>query len=455
MISITQQEKNSILFYQNAVGEIVLTEHEMHLKSFYSTENAYEGINTLLFPGIENETARVIHEKRRLPVALLDNINALLDVYCNLYSVMCKYTKANSHDVLYTYRVDRMNSLQFLEKGQTCSFLSTSRNSVYNEDFSKKDGTLLLEVEASASIEHIDVNAVLGEDSKYPNEQEILFAPFLYLRLEPMELTEGEQGLLDKNHEPPKKKAKITFLVSEAESVRNRGNVYEQEHFIRTKEAVLDQEAAANGKYVWRKLLHGEMPEEEAVSKYCEWKEQIHQYLIHCFADIKEQIYREEGSGGQQADEGRRTIFQNDLANMKKDANERRKAYEKQMSWFHTALSIFQPASFLAFALSFMECVETPMKAAGFLFATVCIILTNICKSRSLGGKYQQRTTTYLRLDELERRFLYETDRSEEKLNDYIEELLDIIKEDDLQCEKLAEAQVRELNTLYQKDFDN
>ena len=64
-----------------------------------------------------------------------------------------------------------------------------------NTDFHNKSGILLLEIEAQGDVEYIDMNAVLEKESKYPHEQEILFAPFALLDKEPLEMTEEEIGI--------------------------------------------------------------------------------------------------------------------------------------------------------------------------------------------------------------------------------------------------------------------
>lgn len=63
---ITQEELRSLLYYQGAVEKIQLNSSELELRKFYSINNAYETINMLLFPGIENEKSRLWTEKRRI-----------------------------------------------------------------------------------------------------------------------------------------------------------------------------------------------------------------------------------------------------------------------------------------------------------------------------------------------------------------------------------------------------
>ena len=60
---INQKEFTSLLFYQ---GADIRDEdfNDESLKQFYSVRNAYEGLNMLLFEGVENETVRLVSEER-------------------------------------------------------------------------------------------------------------------------------------------------------------------------------------------------------------------------------------------------------------------------------------------------------------------------------------------------------------------------------------------------------
>ena len=109
---LTRSERNSILFYQGGTGNIELSDSERHLRSFYKVKNAYEAINVLLFPGFDNETARLIQENREIDQVLLDFMPELLNVYENLYRVMCRYAVClEKRDKIYVYRNDRMQTL--------------------------------------------------------------------------------------------------------------------------------------------------------------------------------------------------------------------------------------------------------------------------------------------------------------------------------------------------------
>lgn len=89
---ITDEEFRSLLYYQGAIQNIDLKMLDTELTNFYSIGNAYETINVLLFPGIENEKSRLAIERRYMDERILEDMDELLNVYCWLYSAMCKYT---------------------------------------------------------------------------------------------------------------------------------------------------------------------------------------------------------------------------------------------------------------------------------------------------------------------------------------------------------------------------
>ena len=107
-MEFTNEEIRSLLYYQGAVENIALKPNELNLKAFYSVDNAYEAINMLMFDDIESEKVRLYKEKRRISPDILDHVPELLDVYCNIYSAICKYTYQNTNrNAVHTYRDDR------------------------------------------------------------------------------------------------------------------------------------------------------------------------------------------------------------------------------------------------------------------------------------------------------------------------------------------------------------
>ena len=113
-MKLTQDERNHILFYEGAINSI---QRGRVGEELYAIDNAYEAVNMLLFPGMENERTRISVEKREIDSVILDFMEELLQVYCGLYRVMCKYTYLEENKTeIYTYRKDRKNTFQLLQK---------------------------------------------------------------------------------------------------------------------------------------------------------------------------------------------------------------------------------------------------------------------------------------------------------------------------------------------------
>ena len=151
-MEFTNEEIRSLLYYQGAVENIVLKPNELYLKEFYKVDNAYEVINMLLFADIESEKIRLYTEKRDINSVILDYMPELLNVYCNLYSAICKYTYQNDNrgDV-YTYRDDRNYTyIHMKEHMQNESFISSSLNPEKKENgIQNKEKLTFFEFEAS------------------------------------------------------------------------------------------------------------------------------------------------------------------------------------------------------------------------------------------------------------------------------------------------------------------
>ena len=201
-MEFTNEEIRSLLYYQGAVENIALKPNELNLKAFYSVDNAYEAINMLMFDDIESEKVRLYKEKRRISPDILDHVPELLDVYCNIYSAICKYTYQNTNrNAVHTYRDDRNYTYAHMKRyGKNESFLSCTLNSQKKENvFQNKENLTFFEFVAGTDIEYLEMNKVLGKMSAYPGEEEVLFPPFLEVHLKEEKMTENEVKSETKN----------------------------------------------------------------------------------------------------------------------------------------------------------------------------------------------------------------------------------------------------------------
>lgn len=461
MKEINRLEKDSLLYYQGGGANIKLSPEKQNLRKFYNVGNSYIVINALLMPGISNEKARLKEEGKRVSLSMFEHMDELVEIYCRLYSAMCKYTYLYEHEAkYYTYRDDRMSTLEFLRHGQMYSFMSTKRCNDGNKDFHDKDGILLLEVAAQGNIEHIDVNAVLEGESKYPHEQEILFAPFVLLDKELLGMTEEEKCYKDIHKNPPKAKYLLHLRLSSIVPYRtnNDEGLYAE---------IMDSVSTDNVGQIWETFMSGKEPEADAVRYYVEWKEKFQMYLRIRFAEIKyevmgyglkvDEVYR----GSNQQDIGERqdksnkqglthkqevSIVQDssdiqinqelvnklvaDVENYYGYTNAKRIKYKKCVQGVNVIVSVLYPMMTFFVALSFLENLQVIMKVVSLLASAIGAVVPLIAKGLAWNENLRQRTVTYLKLDELMRDMRYEKSLDENSLNRYVERYKEIISED-------------------------
>lgn len=168
----------------------------------WSDKTAYRTLNALLFDGYENEKERIFKEGNKLNPVFVRRLKDTIKIYTGIFKLMCmeKQKKVSSFRAR---RVDRKNSLNAYEKGCTQSFVSCSKGG-YGTQFANKNQVILLEVEVSGESPYIDFQQKLTEDEYiYYNEQEILFPPFLPLKIEELALTKGEKKMIKDMHNNP------------------------------------------------------------------------------------------------------------------------------------------------------------------------------------------------------------------------------------------------------------
>ena len=408
-------EIRSLLYFQGAVENIVLGKNEEHLRKFYSIENAYEAINMMLFDDIGCEQARLWEEKREIDEGILDNMPELLNVYSNLYSAICKYTYLLQKESTYTYRDDRyytcihMNSHGFNE-----SFLSSTLNPEKSEDpFQKKDRLTFLEFQAQTGVEWLNVNEVLGEESKYPGEKEILFSPFQNVELRKMEMTEKEKTILGNNYTPPYGKYLVIVKKSMISPVAL--TVKDKEEMKSLKRLVLDAGSIENAKIVWRQIRKNEY-DLCKIKHYLEWKKNLQLYIRKCYAAIKWDILNLKG---------RQAMFEYDLKQKIKVSNRKREEYEDELYKFHKDEIIIGISAGICLTMDMMQFGAGYFKILAIILFGILFILAGICRARSVSEKLQQNTDIFLRYDELNEKWRYEKLKDTEMLDQYTERMIE------------------------------
>lgn len=439
----TQDELNSLRYYKGAVDQIVLPAEKADLQDFYGVSNAYEVLNMLLYPGIDNEKARIIDEKRSIDYGMLDHMTEILKVYEDLASLIYKYTYSSQDSgLIRVRRFDREVSLHILEKGENCAFLSTTLAPDLDY-FHKKNGLILEEIEAPAMVGHLDVNRVLGLQCTLAVEQEILFPPFLKLKLEAAELSAREQAYQDYSGKPPV--GKYLIRISDADIDRGHAVGCENETDA-WKAKILDGDQIRNAKTVLEQLSQGKLPDTLQEGMYTKWKQAVQIYVRQTFRKTKDKIRQEKSGLLRKA-----TLFQEELKHALVTNNMYRKRYGRYVEATGIIMSVCSALVTFFLALSFVE--QEPfaiiVKVIGLLLSCISLISSNICKSKVWEGKLKQRTYIYLKLDELQRDFRYEETLTAKTMEQYIQRFKEIISADNTYCEKNAESAIDHLDSLY------
>ena len=353
--NFSQSEILSLMFYQ---GADITTEDlsvKPNLKDFYQVKNAYEGLNMLLFPGTENERARLIAESRKVDTLLLDHIDEILQVYDDLYTAMCKYTYNSGNDfVIHTWRYDRAQSLQMLQSGETGSFFSTSVVKKTSDYFKMKRGLLILEIEASPETAHLSINDILGLKSKYPEENEILFPPYSGVVLEQLELTNEELTYEDQDGKPPVGKYKIRISNNlEVYQPFSTAELFgaEKAHLL---SVIMEGRLLENAKKVWGSYNLRKEPDADAIKQYIEWKNMLQTYVRIRQREIYQEIFGRTGG----VSRGKKELLDECVECIRKagiDANRKREKYEKKLIKQNILLAVIQGIAAFFIALSMLE----------------------------------------------------------------------------------------------------
>ena len=430
----TLEEIRSLLYYQGAVENIVLKPNETYLKEFYAVPNAYEGINMLLFDDVDSEKVRLHAEGRLVDSVILDHMPELLNVYCNLYTAICKYTYQNDERIeLQTYRDDRSYTyLHMKEHKKNESFISTTLNSKKEGNgFQDKEGLTFFEFEVGTNAEYLEVNKVLGELSGYPDEEEVLLAPSLNVSMKKVEMTEAESTLTGLNNTAPI--GKYHVILGNSQIIPQYMTEELEQELARLRTAILDSTAIENAKAVWREAEKGEI---DSVKEqlYIEWKKKLHMYISKCYAVIKWLVLN---------DTSRKKNFEKDVAAKVNLANDKRKTYEGQLALFYGIEVVTGVLTGLFLSFSMINLHPEIFKVLSLCMLAVFSIVMGWCKITSISEKLIQRTEIFFKYDELLEKWNYEQLQDSETLNLYIDKMLEISLLDNQHCKEYTNNKVR------------
>lgn len=273
------QEIDSLRFYQGDVDKYS-DDVEKNNSVFWKTEKAYQLLNMLLYPGLENENSRIKKEKKKIPIELLMNLQQIFAVYENIFSAMCKYSLiVGKKEEIYVYRKDRMQYMEGIEKNRSYSWTSCSLKEDIDDSFQKKDGILLLEYKIPYNIPHIVMNDVLGKN-KFQEQKEVLLPPFLIFEKNKIDFTEKEMEYRDINGQPPK--AKYLLYIKKISFSDEKNKCTKQE----IEKIVFDNKNIFESMNLLRKMQEKLEITEDEKNKYVYWKSKMQDLVKIRFEEI-------------------------------------------------------------------------------------------------------------------------------------------------------------------------
>lgn len=128
-----------------------------------------------------------------------------------------------------------------------------------------------------------------------------------------------------------------------------------------------------------------------------------------------------------------------------------RKKYEKKVEISGLLTIFLYPAATIALGFSYMEVPW--MKTVSLIMTSIGTVIPIIVKYFAWGEKLQQRTDTFLKLDELKRDLDYETNLDEEMVNRFVDRYKEIVREDNRMGRNNSSLQTKYLkDTFLTKD---
>lgn len=214
---------------------------------FWGDPKAYVTLNSLFFPGISAEQARV-REGKRLNPAILSDETRLLETMQDLLSAFYPLEQG-----LRTYRIERYcDFLQMREYGRTLSFTSTS-TAGFLPAYRDREGITLMRLELVPGTLCLPMAQVLPHYAK-ADEAEVLLPPGTRLFLRELPRTPDELRILDANGDPP-----VMSVLARTEGLAEPEDL---------PHMPLDR----MGVRVLTALSTGKIPEEGDLIRYQQWK---------------------------------------------------------------------------------------------------------------------------------------------------------------------------------------
>ncbi len=248
-------------------------------------ESFYEVLNSLQFPGIDNELSRIIEDRKSMETDHYTDPDRILEVSKNLYSAMYKFGKSIDKEIK-VKRFDRAASFDEIEKrGEIVSNFSTTMGQWLSNYFARsKKNIAIVEGIVEPGVACIDLKDILEDEYHYESEEELLIGPFNKVDMEDVELTNEDRRFKDRDGRPPVRKIKMR--IKPPEKAKELTPEEEKDKMKKT-DLFLDEDYAENAKsfidmmYKLRSKFHDKEKAKNYIQayygsnmkKFIEWKE--------------------------------------------------------------------------------------------------------------------------------------------------------------------------------------
>ena len=256
---MNERQINAILFYEGDVSGD---------DPFWGDPKAYVTLNSLLFPGTENEKARA-REGKRLNPAMLKDPERLLQVYRDLLSAAkeCRTVKERK-----VWRVERFSDYVLCrDLGRTISFTSTSTAGFLGQ-YGDKLGLAVMEFTLPSGTPCINLAEALNVYAK-AEEAEILLPPGLPLSFTERAPRGEELRVTDMEGKPPVVFAEAQVVLRDFESLGAEKEADEPAYELLRAE----REA---GERFYTCLNEGRQPDITDETAFLKWKEWLQEKLM-------------------------------------------------------------------------------------------------------------------------------------------------------------------------------
>ena len=205
------------------------------------------------------------------------------------------------------------------------------------------------------------------------------------------------------------------------------------------RKMILDPSSIENAKAVWEQVRRNNynVKNIDNIKYYLEWKKNLQLYIRKCYSVIKWEIM---------SFKGRECMFRNELKDQISNANKKREMYENRVQWIFGTEIFFGVLAGIFLAFNAIEYHPERFKIMAICALGIVAFQAGISKVFSLTDKLHQRTSIFLQYDELRMKWEFEKVKDPERLNEYIQRMLDISILDNELCKQYTENRINNMH---------